>query len=290
MNSHLDGFRFDATQNIYDDSKDHILAAITRAARQAAGRRQIYLIAENEPQETRIVRAESGGGYGMNGLWNDDFHHSALVRLSGHNEAYYSDFLGRAEEFVAACKWGYLYQGQALARRQKKRRGTPALDLPPTAFVELYRKTTTSFRTSAHGMRTRKICLVGVVQGDVLAASARSANADAVSGPGIWGEQPIRVYFADHHPELARLVRKGRGEFMKQFPSQACEEMEGRLPDPGDIGMFNQCRIDWSEAARRTGDFPRALSPICSSCAGKIQRCVCGGRGGWMARFCRTMR
>ena len=41
-------------------------------------------------------------------------------------------------------------------------------------------------------------------------------------------------YFADHNEQLAPLVRKGRGEFMKQFPSVACDEMRDCLPDPAD--------------------------------------------------------
>src|SRR5215472_8813983 len=53
---HFDGLRLDATQNMYDTSPDHILAAIARQARQAAGRRSILLIAENEPQQTKLVR------------------------------------------------------------------------------------------------------------------------------------------------------------------------------------------------------------------------------------------
>src|SRR6185436_16795891 len=74
------------------------------------------------------------GGYGLDALWNDDFHHSAMVALIGRNEAYYTDTLGRPQEFISAAKWGYLYQGQNYSW-QKKRRGTPAFDLPPTAFV-----------------------------------------------------------------------------------------------------------------------------------------------------------
>ena len=35
---HLDGFRFDATQSIFDDSESHILTELPQAARKAAGR------------------------------------------------------------------------------------------------------------------------------------------------------------------------------------------------------------------------------------------------------------
>jgi maltooligosyltrehalose trehalohydrolase len=93
---HLDGYRFDATQTLVDTSPKHILAEITEHARRAAGRRSIYLVDENEPQQTRLVRPIDQGGYGMDALWNDDFHHSATVVLSGHREAHFRDHLGHS--------------------------------------------------------------------------------------------------------------------------------------------------------------------------------------------------
>ena len=48
---HLDGLRLDATQNIYDASKVHILAEITDQVRRAAGGRATIVTAENEPQD-----------------------------------------------------------------------------------------------------------------------------------------------------------------------------------------------------------------------------------------------
>jgi maltooligosyltrehalose trehalohydrolase len=103
---HLDGLRLDATQNIYDQSGDHLIAALTRHCRQVAGSRGIVIIGENEPQEAKLVRSPEAGGYGIDGLWNDDFHHSALVALRGHNEAYYSDYRGQARELLSAAKYG----------------------------------------------------------------------------------------------------------------------------------------------------------------------------------------
>ena len=130
---HLDGLRLDATQQIFDASSPHILAEIGQRARSAAGKRQVFLVSENEPQETRLVRPLEDGGYGLDALWNDDFHHSAIVALTGRNEAYYSDHLGKPQEFVSAVKWGFLFQGQRYA--WQKRRGHPALDLAGSNFV-----------------------------------------------------------------------------------------------------------------------------------------------------------
>ena len=55
---HLDGFRLDATQDIHDESKDHIIRAIAREARLRAKPREVIVIGENEPQETFLEHLE----------------------------------------------------------------------------------------------------------------------------------------------------------------------------------------------------------------------------------------
>ena len=93
------------------------------AAKQAGEGRTLYFCAENERQEARQARKVVDGGNGMDALWNDDFHHAAMVRLTGKNPAYYSDYLGTVNEFAAALKHGFLYQGQR-SRWQQAPRGT----------------------------------------------------------------------------------------------------------------------------------------------------------------------
>ena len=76
---HLDGLRLDATQSIHDSSANHIVAAVGENARRAAQGRDVIVVSENEPQDVRMVRRCDQGGYGLDGLWNDDFHHSAIA-------------------------------------------------------------------------------------------------------------------------------------------------------------------------------------------------------------------
>src|SRR5438876_7793303 len=121
---HFDGFRFDATQSIFDKSDEYIIGAVGRAARKAAGKRSIILVAENERQETKLIQPRSQGGDDLDGLLNDDFHHSAVVALTGLREAYYTDYLGSPQEFISAAKYGYLFQGQPYSW-QEAPRGTP---------------------------------------------------------------------------------------------------------------------------------------------------------------------
>ncbi len=53
---HFDGFRFDATHAIRDQSSEYIIGAVGRAARKAAGSRSIILIAENDLQEVSAAK------------------------------------------------------------------------------------------------------------------------------------------------------------------------------------------------------------------------------------------
>src|SRR5439155_10826280 len=115
-------------------SPEHILAAIARHARASARGRSIVLIAENDAQAARLIRPTERGGYGLDAAWNDDYHHSAVVAVTGRSEAYYSDFLGTPQELISALKWGYLFQGQYYSW-QKKRRGSPTFGLDAARFV-----------------------------------------------------------------------------------------------------------------------------------------------------------
>ena len=102
---HLDGLRLDATQDIFDDSPEHILAAIGRRARAQAGRRTRSSWSPRTSRRTSGSCAPSAdGGYGLDALWNDDFHHSAMVALTGRSEAYYTDYRGTPQEFISAVK------------------------------------------------------------------------------------------------------------------------------------------------------------------------------------------
>ena len=244
---HFDGLRLDATQDIYDDSSDHIIAALARAARKSAGDRKLLLIAENEPQHVKLVRSPERGGYGLDMLWNDDFHHSAMVAMSGHNEAYYADYMGAPQEFISAFKYGYLYQGQWY-RWQKKRRGTPGFGVPPAAFVT-FTQNHDQIANSARGLR----CLELTDRG-----TFKTVTALTLLGPGtpmLFQGQEFAAsspfyYFADHTPELNKLVHQGRIEFMSQFGTTATPEMKGCVEDPGDPKTFERSKLEWGDVKR----------------------------------------
>lgn len=241
---HIDGLRLDATQQIFDATSHHILECIGARVRQAAAGRRTYIVAENEPQHTRLVRPVSEGGYGLDALWNDDFHHSARVALTGRREAYYSDYRGSPQEFISAVKWGYLYQGQWYSW-QKQRRGASGLGLHPACFVNCIQ----NHDQVANSLRGQRIHQVSGPE------RVRALTALLLLGPGTpmlfqgqeFGASAPFLYFADHKEELAKLVAKGRREYLAQFSSLAQPESVAVLPDPGSERTFQSCILDLNE-------------------------------------------
>ena len=246
---HLDGLRFDATQAIVDRSREHILADMARRARAAAGNREIILVAENEAQEAKIAKPVERGGYGFDALWNDDFHHSAIAASTGMRQAYYTDYSGTPQEFISAIKYGYLYQGQYYSW-QNKRRGETTLGMEPAAFVTFI-ENHDQVSNSAHGKRLHQLTSPG---------RYRALTALTLLGPGTpllfqgqeFGSSKPFLFFADHNPELAKLVHKGRAEFLAQFPQLKSEEMRARVPDPARRETLDACKLDWSEWERNS--------------------------------------
>ncbi len=241
---HLDGLRLDATQQIFDDSPVHILADITTAVRAAGGSRSTIVVAENEPQRTILVRDRAGGGYGMDALWNDDFHHSAHVALTGRAEAYYSGYRGTAQEFVSAAKYGYLYQGEWYAW-QHQRRGTPALTLAADRFIQFI-ENHDQVANSSSGSRVHQGTSPGRFRALTALLLLLPQTPMLFMGQEFAASAPF-LYFADHRPELAALVKKGRTEFLKQFPNLATLDGRSRLSDPADPATFERCKLDWRE-------------------------------------------
>ena len=245
---HFDGFRFDATQSIFDKSEEYIVGAVGRAARKAAGNRSILLIAENEPQETKLIKRRSEGGDDLDALWNDDWHHTAMVALTGNREAYYTDYLGTPQEFISAAKYGYLFQGQVYSW-QGAPRGYSTAGMRPEQFVSFI-ENHDQVANNAFGERVRFLTSPG---------RYRAMTALLLLGPWTpllfqgqeFGASAVFRYFSDiGDRQLKESVRKGRFEFLAQFPSVAAPDVQARLPVPHDVSTFEGCKLDWSERER----------------------------------------
>jgi maltooligosyltrehalose trehalohydrolase len=249
---HLDGLRLDATQAIVDDSPRHILIEVGERVRAAARGRETIVVNEDESQRARLVRPVEAGGYGLDGLWNDDFHHSAIVAITGSNEAYYTDHLGSPQEFISAAKYGYLFQGQRYSW-QEQRRGTPAFDLAPWRFVT-FTQNHDQIANTGRGLRFWQLTSPGRYRAMVAVLLLSPGTPMLFQGQEFAATSPFH-YFADHEPELAEQVRNGRAEFMAQFRSLDRPDLAMSLPDPADSATFERCKLDFSEREKHANEY-----------------------------------
>ena len=249
---HFDGLRLDAVHAIVDETQEHVLKALTRRAREAAGHRRIIVVAEDEYQRTRFFTEVERGGYGLNGSWNDDFHHSCRVAATGQAEYYYSEYQGSPQELISAAKRGYLYQGQ-WNQSQKKFRGSPTRGLPAKRFVT-FLQNHDQVANSATGQRLQQLTSPG---------RFRALTAFWLLGPGTplffqgqeWCTAKPFHFFVDHPVDLAQLVREGRWESMRHFGRIRGREQKLQQVDPALRETFECCVLDWSERDRN----PEAL-------------------------------
>src|SRR5262249_50064627 len=241
----FDGFRFDATHAIGDNSEEYIIGAVSRAARNAAGARPIILIAENDLQEARMTRPQNKGGDSLDGMWNDDFHHSAMVALTGRNVGYFGDYSGNPQEFISTAKYGFLYQGQALSWR-KILRGTPAFGMAAEAFV-CFIENHDQIANTGPGQRPRF---------QTSAGRYRAMSALLLLGPWTpllfqgeeFGASSHFLFFADVGDASVRdATRRGRAQLLAPSLSLNQEDTLRRLPSPDDPEAFFRCKLDFSE-------------------------------------------
>jgi len=247
---HLDGLRIDAVQAMFDASQDHIIAEITRAVRDAGGKRQTYVVVENQPQERRMIDPPERGGHGVDAMYSDDFQHAVRVAVTGHNDFYYRDYLGTPQELVSALKYGFLYQGQRSDMRDKTY-GTYNLHTPSEHFVH-FLENHDQVANSARGFRLSTLATP---------ARLRAVTALLLLGPQTpclfqgqeFGATNPFLYFLGLDGDEARAVAAGRRQSLTNFPSVADPAMQQRLPDPADPQSFARSKLDWTEAERQAG-------------------------------------
>jgi maltooligosyltrehalose trehalohydrolase len=237
---HSDGLRLDATQQIFDASPRHIVRQIADEARAAAGRRSILVIAENEAQDSSLLRPETDGGGALDAMWNDDFHHAAVVALTGRREAYYTDYRGSAQEFISAAKHGFLFQGQRYSW-QKKRRGGPTRGLTARRFITfLENHDQVANSPTGRGERLWQLSNPALYRAMTALWLLSPGTPMFFQGQESGSNWPF-MYFADHEGELADAVRRGRAEFMSQFRGAATRDLYAELPIP-DARTYERCR------------------------------------------------
>ncbi|MGH2531886.1 MAG: malto-oligosyltrehalose trehalohydrolase, partial [Thermomicrobiales bacterium] len=223
---HIDGVRIDAPHAIVDDSPTHVLAEVADAVR-GATTRNVVLIAESD---TRAIAPRSTGGYGLDAIWADDFHHELRVLLTNAHEGYYADYAGNMDQVARAIEHGFPDQSQSG---------------PPSRFV---------FCIQNHDQVGNRPF------GERVHHEINHERYAVASTLLLFAPQPVLLFmgqefaastpflfFTDHTPEMGRLITEGRRQEFSGFRAFADAEMRDAIPDPRAESSFLASKLDLHE-------------------------------------------
>ncbi len=222
---HLDALRLDAVHAILDASPRPFLLELGEAirARSREVGRPLYLIPESAANDTRLLRPSELGGFGLDAQWNDDYHHSLRVLLTGERRGYYQDY-GRAGDLAKSLREGYTYTGERSLYRQR-RHGSPTQGIPAERFV-VFAQNHDQVGNRMLGERLSELVCFERLK---LAAGAvlLSPFLPLIFMGEEYGERARFPYFVEHtDPGLIQAVREGRRREFAGFGWQ------GEPPDP----------------------------------------------------------
>lgn len=234
---HIDALRLDAVHGILDFGARHFLSELREAVdlQAKSSGKNVFVIAESDLNDVRIINPPDMGGYGLDAQWNDDFHHSLHTLLTGERKGYYEDF-GKVEHLAKAFREGFVYSGEYSAFR-KRRHGNSSKDCSASKFVV--------FSQSHDQVGNRML-------GDRLSRTHSFEKLKLAAGvvflspyiPQVFmGEEYAEIasfhYFIDHSDDaLVQAIREGR---KKEFASF---EWEGDPPDPAALGTFSDSKLE----------------------------------------------
>ena len=238
---HCDGLRVDAVHAITDSSATHILEELAAEvdALSATLRRPLFVIAESDLNDPRLVRGRDAGGYGLHAAWADEWHHALHAVLTGEKDGYYADF-GALPQLAKALRQAWVYDGVFSPYRQRVH-GRPPAGLTGDQFV-VSTQNHDQIGNRAAGERLPALTSDGRLR--IAAALLLTAPFIPLIFQGEeWAADTPFQYFTGHQDaELGRTVREGR---RAEFASFGWDEAS--VPDPQDRATFRRSRLDWAE-------------------------------------------
>jgi len=240
---HVDGLRLDATHALADDSPTHVVAELAARVHARPGRRRL-VVAEDHRNLAVMVRPAAEGGWGLDAVWADDFHHQMRRRLAGDHDGYYADFTGTTADLATTIRQGWFFCGQH-STYLGEARGTDPAGVPPHRFVVCVQNHD-QIGNRAFGERLHH---------QIDLAAWRAAVALLLLAPETpllfmgqeWAATTPFLYFTDHNEDLGRLVTAGRRREFGRFAAFADPGVREQIPDPQARETFEASRLAWAE-------------------------------------------
>jgi maltooligosyltrehalose trehalohydrolase len=244
---HVDGLRLDAVHALVDERATHLLEelSVEVEARSAQLRKPLFLVAESDLNDARMVSSREAGGRGLQGQWADDVHHALHVALTGETSGYYTDFAG-LDVLAGVLRDVFLHDGRWSSFRGR----THGRPVPPTVpghrFVT-YLQDHDQVGNRAVGDRLSMQVSDGLLR--VGAALLLTSPYTPMLFMGEeWGARTPWQFFSDHEGDLGEAVRTGRRE---EFSRHGWNTED--IPDPQAESTFRASTLDWTELDAERG-------------------------------------
>ncbi len=237
-NYHCDGLRLDAVHAICDRSATPFLLELAdrMQALSQTLQRPCYLIAESDLNDSRLIAPPALGGFGLDAVWCDDFHHALHALATGERHGYYVDF-GAVEHLAKAMREGFVYAGEYSAFR-RHRHGSSSKDRPGHQFLVFSQN---HDQVGNRMLGERMSLLVDFERLKVGAGLVLLSPYVPLLFMGEeYGEEAPFLYFVDHaDQDLIQAIRAGRAEEFAAF------QWQGEPPDPSSLETFRQSKLHW---------------------------------------------
>jgi maltooligosyltrehalose trehalohydrolase len=242
----LDGLRLDATHALIDTSPTHVVAELVAEARSTIAWPVVFH-GEDSRNLTELLEPRARGGWGLDGVWADDFHHVVRRKLAGDAHGYYRDYAGTCGELERTLRQGWLFTGQH-STHQRAPRGTDPSAIPMHRFIVcLQNHDQVGNRATGdrlhHGLdpaawRAASVVLLTVPMTPLLFMGQE------------WAASAPFQFFTDLEPGLGAQVAAGRSAEFTDFPGFSQPESRERIPNPQAQSTFERSRLNWDERGR----------------------------------------
>jgi maltooligosyltrehalose trehalohydrolase len=240
---HVDGLRLDAVHALVDERAVHLLQEMSAEvdALAASVGRPLFLIAESDLNDPKVITPREAGGWGLTAQWSDDFHHALHANLTGETQGYYCDF-GDLSALARTLTGGYFHDGcYSTFRGRHHGRPLDRAQVPAYRLVS-YLQDHDQVGNRATGDRISATLSPGLLR--IGAALYLSAPFTPMLFMGEeWGATtPWQFFTSFADPELGRAVSEGR---RGEFAAHGWDSED--VPDPQDPATFERSRLDWAE-------------------------------------------
>jgi maltooligosyltrehalose trehalohydrolase len=244
---HFDGLRLDATHALVDEGPRHLLAELPAAVHNSVTNRRVLLMAEDHRNLRTLLMVEDEGGWGLDAVWADDFHHQVRHLLAGDQEGYYRDYSGTVADLAETICMGWFYCGEHSIHWNEPR-GTDPAGIPRHRFV---------YCLQNHDQIGNR-ALGDRLHHQIDLAAYRAATTLLMCCPATpllfmgqeWAASTPFLFFTDHQESLGQKVTEGRREEFKTFSAFADPATRDRIPDPQAESTFQASKLIWEEKNR----------------------------------------